>query len=409
MRFRQDDIVFFVGLVFQVSTIGAYFLVGSASMILLTLQVLTLLILLVSARMSFAARAYWRSDQERHDHKLAEAMRDYGRAADAAMDLARQQFSAIRDGIAKAYKIINSATSRLTGSLTGLEEQSTSQMEMLRRLVEELFAAAQGDQQQEQIAGIQSFVKDTEDMVSRLVTFMCGIRDVGHDTVNNFMQVEQLMRKVVEFLNGVSEITKQTDLLALNAAIEAARAGEAGRGFAVVADEVRKLAHRTNEFSAQIRDLLKDIDGFLGKLGASVRDIASLDLDTADRSRANMAQMWTQMEGLNTAAMNQSKHIADVSKKIHSLVLEGIVSLQFDDLVRQILEQVQQRASSLENYLTSLHNQYSSSATHDSVDSLMQRTAAIENIVHTQGGEFSHMDSKQIQQDDVSTGSVDLF
>jgi len=57
----------------------------------------------------------------------------------------------------------------------------------------------------------------------------------------------------------VKDLAEQTNLLALNAAIEASRAGEQGKGFAVVAGEVKALADQSKKATAQVRQILGQI------------------------------------------------------------------------------------------------------------------------------------------------------
>ncbi len=62
-----------------------------------------------------------------------------------------------------------------------------------------------------------------------------------------------------EIIATVNDIADQTNLLALNAAIEASRAGEHGQGFTVVAGEVRALADQSKKATAQVRQILGEI------------------------------------------------------------------------------------------------------------------------------------------------------
>ncbi len=80
------------------------------------------------------------------------------------------------------------------------------------------------------------------------------------ETVTKSVDVlAQKMNDVYSIVDLINNIADQTSLLSLNASIEAARAGEAGKGFAVVAGEIQKLAISTTEATAEIQNLLEEL------------------------------------------------------------------------------------------------------------------------------------------------------
>ena len=67
-------------------------------------------------------------------------------------------------------------------------------------------------------------------------------------------------RAIGEITSSVADIADQSNLLAVNAAIEAAKAGEHGRGFTVVAQEIRSLADQSKKATAQVKEILSEIN-----------------------------------------------------------------------------------------------------------------------------------------------------
>lgn len=83
-----------------------------------------------------------------------------------------------------------------------------------------------------------------------------------HETIT---KLSEQNRSIGEITSTVSDIADQSNLLAVNAAIEAAKAGEHGRGFSVVAQEIRTLAEQSKRSTAQVRDILHDIQSLVSK------------------------------------------------------------------------------------------------------------------------------------------------
>ncbi|MCW2290879.1 methyl-accepting chemotaxis protein [Pseudomonas sp. BIGb0408] len=95
--------------------------------------------------------------------------------------------------------------------------------------------------------------------VSETIAAISGLSGEVEGTSTLVQRVAEQSQEIGKVLDVIRAIAEQTNLLALNAAIEAARAGESGRGFAVVADEVRALAHRTQNSTQEIEQMVSSM------------------------------------------------------------------------------------------------------------------------------------------------------
>jgi methyl-accepting chemotaxis protein len=152
-----------------------------------------------------------------------------------------------------------------------------------------------------------------------------SIESLADDVTASASQVEELAQKVYgisKVLDVIRSVAEQTNLLALNAAIEAARAGDAGRGFAVVADEVRALAHRTQQSTQEIEQMIGGIQLGTEQAVSSMQQSNSRARSTLELAKAagaaleEIAGAITLINERNTVIASASEEQAAVAREV---------------------------------------------------------------------------------------------
>jgi len=199
--------------------------------------------------------------------------------------------------------------------------------------------------------------------------------ELVHETVGNINQVHEAVsrsaeelerlasesRTLMDVIELIDNIAKQTHRLALNASIEAARAGAEGRSFGVVAEEVRALAERSQHAARQIGDKIGSLVSGVEQ-GASGMAKAATTMETG-RERANLADtalneivqtarhLAEQSRSVSSGSVNQAKTQAELKQDFDSLreSLEHIG--RASDIIDRAAQSVTGALNGLENRL----------------------------------------------------------
>ncbi|GAA0705560.1 methyl-accepting chemotaxis protein [Dyella marensis] len=239
----------------------------------------------------------------------------------------------------QALDLLRDAVSELGGGFDGLSHKTGQQQSLLKQII---------DGQKDGVS-VQDFAARTSDLLEHFVGLIVQLSRDSLRIVYRIDGMAKEMDAVFGLLKNVNTIAEETNLLALNASIEAARAGEAGRGFAVVAGEIRNLASNSNQFNEQIGSHVERARTAMEQLRGLVGAMASQDLNMALSTKGGIDAMLAHVTESDARTSQVADQVVEINRGLGSDVSTTIRSLQFEDILSQLINQTRTRLVELQD------------------------------------------------------------
>ncbi|MGB3391887.1 MAG: methyl-accepting chemotaxis protein [Stenotrophomonas sp.] len=234
--------------------------------------------------------------------------------------------------------LLRDAVSELGSGFDGLSRKTSLQQSLLKQIIDTQSGGV----------SVQDFASRTGELLEHFVGMIVQMSRESLRIVYRIDGMAKEMDAVFGLLKNVNTIAEETNLLALNAAIEAARAGESGRGFAVVAGEIRNLASNSNQFNEQIGSHVERARAAMEQLRGLVGAMASQDLNVALSAKGGIDAMMAHVTESDARTSAVADQVVEINRGLGSDVSTTIRSLQFEDILSQLLRQTRIRLLDLQ-------------------------------------------------------------
>lgn len=345
---------------------------------------------------------------ERPDSGSDDALRIAAEVLTSIQEILALKDAKVHEDIRRGKTIISDAVVKLGNSFNGLNAQTRTQQQLVSSLIDEVSQKKGGG------SSDRASVREIADGMSLILQgFMDALGQVSAQSSGVIAKMEAMtdvVNQTFSLLSNVEMITKQTNLLSLNAFIEAARSGEAGRGFQVVATEMRNLSHSSARLNEQIRVQVEQSKKIVHETRDVVNLMAMRDMTSLIEAKDNADILFAKLGVMNEYISENLGQVSEISQGIDRSVGLAVQSLQFEDIVGQLLGHADRELGEQEQVMAEVRNRLRAfaEATQSGGDmrkALLDLKSGLQVIQRS--GLFQK--SKAVLQQSMDEGDVELF
>ncbi len=204
--------------------------------------------------------------------------------------------------------------------------------------------------------GMRNLVDEVEDVLRRLIGDLKSGAELDTKVAHRMETLVTELEGTFTLISKLDGIATQTNILSINAYIEAARSGDRGKAFGVVASEVRALSKASRELNDAMSDRVQEARTVLVDMKTSVEGLGARGAEAARSARERGDGMLERLEafdhGLQDALASLHQAASDIDERANA----AIRALQFEDMVRQILEGSEKRLQRMQSVVDEMES-----------------------------------------------------
>jgi twitching motility protein PilJ len=261
-----------------------------------------------------------------------------GTVADSINQLTDATSGVLRD-VTKIAGVVEHASKRVKQQSDTVNTAAESERASVARLMDTLKASTSAMNQVSALAQTSNTAaaeasRSTESAMTTVdstVRGMDAIRETISEMEKRIKRLGERSQEISQIVGLINTISERTHVLSLNASMQAAMAGDAGRGFAVVAEEVQRLAENSRQATAQIANLVQNIQIETNDTIATVNktidqvvqgsDMARSSGEKMRETRASTQRLVEMVQTIATSTLAQVSLAADLQTAANEITL----------------------------------------------------------------------------------------